>query len=318
MSAKPNYFRIGLFIVIGIAIMVGTLIALGVGQFFKPRIYIETYVDGTVQGVDVGTPVKFRGVQIGKVSDINFTFNEYGAPGQVDRYNYVTILMEIQKEMFPGMFKENLTSLIEKNVKQGMRARIEPLGITGSNYIEINYVTDPAQFPALEVDWKPHYYYIPSAPGQLTNILDSMNNIMRQVEQLNLSGMSKSVTDVLDNLNKAITDAQVSKLSSDMQQLMTQIKSAIDSANIGPLSDDARKLLASLEKSNADLQKILKNIEPASRLNAEQIKSIVSSLKVTTDNFAQFSAEVKAKPSLLLWGTPKAQPTATPTPRKSR
>jgi ABC-type transporter Mla subunit MlaD len=128
--------------------------------------------------------------------------------------------------------------------------------------------------------------------------------------------MSKSVTDVLDNLNKAITDAQVSKLSSDMQQLMTQIKSAIDSANIGPLSDDARKLLASLEKSNGDLQKILKNVEPATRLNAEQIKSIVSSLKVTTDNFSQFSAEIKAKPSLILWGTPKAQP--TPTPRKSR
>ena len=316
MSAKPNYFRIGLFIVVGVALLAAALITFGAGQFFRPRIYIETYVDGTVQGVDVGTPVKFRGVQIGKVSDINFTFNEYGAPGQVDRYNYVIILMEIQKEMFPGMFKENLTSLLEKNIKQGLRARIEPLGITGSNYIEINYVTDPAQFPPLDVDWKPHYYYIPSAPGQLTNILDSMNNIMRQVEQLNLSGMSKSITDVLDNLNKAITDAQISKLSSDLQQLISQLKGAIDSANIGPLSDDARKLMATLNKSSDDLQKILKNIEPASRLNAEQLRSIVRNLDEATANITQFSAEVKSKPSLLLWGTPKATP--SPAPRRSR
>ena len=47
---------------------------------FRPRIYIETYVDASVQGVDVGSPVKFRGVPIGRVSAIKFTFNEYGSP----------------------------------------------------------------------------------------------------------------------------------------------------------------------------------------------------------------------------------------------
>ncbi len=193
MSQKPSYFRIGLFIVVALAILAGGLIALGAGQMFRPRIYIETYVDGTVQGVDVGSPVKFRGVPIGRVSGINFTFNEYGASSQVDRFNYVLILMEIDREMFPGMFSENLTPVIEKNVEQGLRARIEPQGITGINYIEINYVNDPNQFPPLAVNWKPHYYYIPSAPGQLTNMLDSINSIMRQVEQLNIGGMSKSI-----------------------------------------------------------------------------------------------------------------------------
>ena len=147
MSQKPSYFRIGLFAVVALAILAGGLIAFGAGQMFRPRVYIETYVNGTVQGVDVGSPVKFRGVPIGRVSAINFTFNEYGAPSQVDRFNYVFILMEVDREMFPGMFDENLTSVIEKNVEQGLRARIEPQGVTGINYIEINYVTDPNQFP---------------------------------------------------------------------------------------------------------------------------------------------------------------------------
>ena len=181
MSQKPSYFRIGLFVVVALAILTGGLIAFGAGQMFRPRIYIETYVNGTVQGVDVGSPVKFRGVPIGRVSAINFTFNEYGAASQVDRFNYVFILMEVDRQMFPGMFDENLTPVIEKNVAQGLRARIEPQGVTGINYIEINYVNDPNQFPPLAVDWKPHYYYIPSAPGQLTNMLDSINNIMRQM-----------------------------------------------------------------------------------------------------------------------------------------
>ena len=78
MSQKPSYFRIGLFIVIALAILAAGLIAFGAGQVLRERVYIETYVDATIQGVDVGSPVKYRGVQVGRVSAINFTFNGTG------------------------------------------------------------------------------------------------------------------------------------------------------------------------------------------------------------------------------------------------
>ncbi len=316
MSQKPSYFRIGLFIVVALAILAGGLIAFGAGQMFRPRIYIETYVDGTVQGVDVGSPVKFRGVPIGRVSAINFTFNEYGAPSQVNRFNYVRILMEIDREMFPGMFKENLTSVIETNVAQGLRARIEPQGVTGINYIEINYVNDPSQFPPLAIDWKPHYYYIPSAPGQLTNMLDSINNIMRQIEQLNFGGMSKSITQLLENLNKAVTGADITKLSADLQTLLAELQKALKAADVGALSEDARRMIEGIEKSNAQLQTVLKNLEPVAR-SGPQIRALVENLATASANFVQFSAEIKNRPSLMLWGSPpKAKP--TPTPRRRR
>ena len=324
MSQKPSYFRIGLFAVVALAILAGGLIAFGAGQMFRPRVYIETYVNGTVQGVDVGSPVKFRGVPIGRVSAINFTFNEYGAPSQVDRFNYVFILMEVDREMFPGMFDENLTSVIEKNVEQGLRARIEPQGVTGINYIEINYVNDPNQFPPLAVDWKPHYYYIPSAPGQLTNMLDSINTIMRQVEGLNIGGMINSLTDLLANLNKAVTGADITKVSTDLQTLVGEFREAVKAANIGGVSEDARRLFEAarqmvdgLEKSNTQLRAVLRNLEPATKISGPQIRELVQNLTIASENFAQFSAEVKRRPSLLLWGTPpQAKP--TPTPRRRR
>lgn len=317
MSAKPSYFQIGLFVVIATAILVAGLIAFGAGQMFRPRIYFETYVDGTVQGIEVGSAVKFRGVPIGRVSQISFTFNEYGAPSKVDRYNYVVIVMEVDTPMFPGMFSENLTSVIQKNVEQGMRARIEPLGITGMNYIEINYVKDPAQFPPLEVDWKPHYYYIPSAPGQLTNILDSVNSMMTDLKNLNLGALQGGLVKLLDNLNTAITGADLKKVSDDLQVLIKDLNQAIVAANIGPLSDEARQLMSGLMQTNNDLHKILKNLEPSTRLNAAEIKAIIRNLENTSSNLEQFSAEVKRRPSLLLWGTPKT-PTPTPTPRPKR
>ena len=141
--------------------------------------------------------------------------------------------------------------------QQGLRARIEPQGVTGINYIEINYVNDPNQFPPLAVDWKPHYYYIPSAPGQLTNMLDSINSIMRQVEELNIGGMSNSLTDLLANLNKAVTGADITKVSADLQTLLGEFRETLKAANIARLSEDARKMFEAarqmidgLEKSN--------------------------------------------------------------------
>ena len=315
MSAKPNYFRVGVFILIGVALLVGGIIVLGAGQFFRPKIYIETYVDASVQGVELGTPVKFRGVQIGKVSQINFTFNEYGTTEKVDRYNYVCILMEIEKEIFPGMFSENLTPLFQKNIAQGMRVRIEPLGITGSNYMEINYLKDPAQFPPLEVNWTPHYYYIPSAPGQLTNILDSVNNMMREIEGMNLGKLGDNLNAIVVKLEQAVNDAQIQKVSQGIQDLMADFRTALNDAKLGELSGSARQLMSELEKSNAELNKILKNIEPSTHLNPEEIKAIVKNLADTTANLESFSYSVKQRPSSLLWGSPP-KPKPSPTPKR--
>jgi ABC-type transporter Mla subunit MlaD len=209
-------------------------------------------------------------------------------------------------------------------VAQGLRARIEPQGVTGINFIDINYVNDPNQFPPLAVDWKPHYYYIPSAPGQLTNMLDSTNNIMRQIQELNIGGMINSLNELLANLNKAVTGADITKVSTDMQTLLVEFREVLKAANIGGVSEDARRffegarqMIDGLEKSNTQLRAVLRNLEPASRISGPQIRELVQNLTVASENFAQFSAEVKRRPSLLLWGTPpEAKP--TPTPRRRR
>lgn len=335
MSAKkPNFFVIGVFIVVGFALLAGGLIVFGVGQVFRSRVYFETYLDGSVQGIDVGSPVKFRGVLIGRVSRIGFSFNEYGDPSALDRYNYVVILMEVDKEIFPGMFDEDLTPMIEKNVAQGMRARIEPLGITGMNYIELNYVRDPKQFPILEINWKPHAYYIPSAPGQFTSILDSVNSIMADLKRMNLGSLQDDLEQLLAKLSQAVTDADIHKLSENIQSLVAQVQKVVTDANlqkvsqdlqgligtfnktladakVGELSADAHSLMAGLEKSNADIQKILKNLEPSTRLNPEEIRAVLKNLEETTANLESFSAAVKRRPSVLLWGTPaKPKPKA--------
>ena len=317
MSAKPQFFRIGVFVSGGVALLVFALLVFGGGQMFREKIQMETYIRGSVQGIDLGTPVKFRGVLIGKVTKMSFAFTEYHLKETDGLYNYVVLYMEINREVFPNMFTADLTPLLTKSIEQGLRVRIEPQGITGLNYLDIDYF-DPMRFPALWPPWKPKVYYVPSAPGELTSFLDSINAILREVEKLNINGISQTGTELLTNLNKAVVGAQVEKVSTDLQTLIKDSNSVLQKAKIPELTADATKFVGELEASNRELRQILKNIEPASELKAAQIREIVNNLAATSANLEQLSAAVNQRPSLLLWGSPPKAPTPKPTPAKRR
>lgn len=305
MNAQPRYFQIGLFIMVALALLAAGLIVFGGGQLFRPTVRMETYVERSVQGIDVGSAVTLRGVTIGKVSGLTFAFTEY--PAGSDAADYIVILMEIDREIFPDMFRRDIGPLLQESVQKGLRVRIEPQGVTGLNYLNFDYV-EPERFPAFEPDWTPHSYYVPSAPGQITSALESVNNIMRELEQLNVAGISQSVMELLQNLNETVRRAEIEKVSLDVQSLITRLDSTLTESDIPALSAQMRGFLGELETSNADLQKLLRNLEPATRLDAGRIRAILDHVAETTENLEQFSDQIRRKPSLLLWGTPRKTP----------
>ncbi len=338
---EANYFRIGLFIILGGVLLAAALVTFGVGQFFKPKIKIETYVDGTVQGIEVGSAVKFRGVTVGKVADVGFVFNQYPEIEKSQMVNYVVLLMELDKRIFPDMFElDSLQPILDENIERGMRVQIEPAGITGLNYMEINYL-DPKRFPPLKIAWKPQHYYLPSAPGELTNMLDSVNNIMREVEQLNISGISDGTVALLDNLNRAVTGAQLKKLSDGAQDLFTEVQTAVNEANIPKVSEelqaltkdlakavadlniptlsgDTQALLKEVMESNAQLRTILANVEPASQINGDEIAATLSNLRIISENLREASAAVVRDPSRMIWQRPEKPSSVMDPPNRKR
>jgi len=313
---EASYFRIGLFIIAGLLMLAGGLVIFGAGQFFKKKMYFETYVDATVQGIEVGSPLKFRGVTVGKATKVGFLFNEYP---QVDRSrvaNYVVILMEIDEEIFPDMFEiENLQPILDKQIKQGLRVQIEPQGITGMNYLEINYV-EPERFAPIELIWKPRYYYLPYAPGEITSMLDSVNKMMHEVENLNIQGIGSKTMAVLDSVNKAVNEIQFEKLSDDAQKVMASVTQAVEDAKVKELSADTRRLLDEVSKSNEKLKAILGNVEPASRLNADDIAATLANLRIISENLRAASADLARDPSRLIFSKPPKPSNVMEPPKK--
>ena len=110
---KASYFKIGLFIIVGTIIGAIGVVALGVGTIFQKKVLVETYIDESVQGLDVGSSVKFRGVQVGKVETISLTSAEYPTKR---RYVLVRIglttkifLADAGVAKFPGRSRKRFT-----------------------------------------------------------------------------------------------------------------------------------------------------------------------------------------------------------------
>jgi len=64
-------FFIGLFVLLGVIAIVGSIIWLGSSQFMKERKFYVTYVDGSVQGLEQGGAVKYQGVPVGNIKKID-------------------------------------------------------------------------------------------------------------------------------------------------------------------------------------------------------------------------------------------------------
>lgn len=307
MNREANYFRIGLFVMGGFLVLAVGLILFGAGKIFEPKVYFETYERGSVQGIDVGSPVKFRGVPIGRVVTVNFVFNEYPEEVTSGAKNYVYLLLEVNKPLFPGMFEENLGPLLKEGVEKGLRTRIEPVGITGMNYIEVDYV-DPKLFPALQVPWQPRHFYIPSAPGQLTSILDSINKIMRDVEHFNLGEIGQKTIALLQTLNRAVEQAKLAEVSEDVRRLVVELQGVLAQARIAELSQNTEQALTALTAALQEANRILANLEPATRLNSDDINATLANFRIASDNLRALTTDARRYPSRLLFGGPPPRP----------
>ncbi len=103
MALKANYFKLGLFVIGAIVAGAIVLVVIGSGRWFQPKLTIETYFNESVQGLDLGSKLKYRGVAIGEVTKIGFTYNKYQLDRpMVERARYVLVEAQIEPRLLGG------------------------------------------------------------------------------------------------------------------------------------------------------------------------------------------------------------------------
>src|SRR6185295_18195256 len=212
---KASYFKIGVFIIVGTIIGVIGVVALGVGTIFQKKVLVETYIDESVQGLDVGSSVKFRGVQVGKVETISLTSVEYAT-----KRRYVLVRIGLAPQIF--LADAGSPSFVTE-VDKGLRVRLASQGVTGAAYIEADYL-DPARNPPLEIDWHPRYPYVPSTRSRITQLSESLEKILRSFETVDVGRLVDGLEKTLATISKVAEGANLEKIGGQANAFLTEVR----------------------------------------------------------------------------------------------
>src|ERR1700722_3835390 len=116
MSAPTNNFKLGLFTLCGVAILIAGILAFGARNYFEPTSMYETYIAGDVAGLAGGSAVEIRGARGGKITRINFSWSEY----QETQPDYVVVEFEMRDDVAPLPPGKARSEMLQTTIRRGL------------------------------------------------------------------------------------------------------------------------------------------------------------------------------------------------------
>jgi ABC-type transporter Mla subunit MlaD len=208
---KVHYFKIGIFVLIGISVIVFSLLILGANKILQPIVYVETYFEESVQGIANGTPVKYRGLQVGYIKEIDFTSEEYkSGEGNADKSHLRSIYVKIAitSRLFTNQSSEELKRFLAKEISQGLRIKLVTQGLTGTSYLEFDYV-NPKTSPLHILNWHPKFFYVPSVPSTLSRLSENAQSIINELKDIDFKQLFFDLTKLTHSLSRVSGQAEV-------------------------------------------------------------------------------------------------------------
>ncbi|ANI99630.1 mammalian cell entry protein [Polynucleobacter wuianus] len=288
-NSNPNYYRLGVFVLAAIGVLIAVILIFGSGQLFKKSFMIETYIKQSVTGLDTGAAVRFRGVKIGQVTQIGLSGDIYEEDIPFhDRHQYVVVRMQIIGETVNE-------DLIKEFVKSNLRAQVKSQGITGVNYIEFNFTPVAESYLPLPYEWKPKYPVIPSLPNQADQIIEGIQKLIDGLNQVNIDATQKKFDALLGNLNLLMAgngkdNEGLIKSVKEMNVIMERIAKITD-------KEELNVLMRELVGSMVALRQTLTSMQGDTQLTVENLKQ-------TAEQLNEFSRIASQSPSSLIWGEP--------------
>lgn len=315
MEEGKRYYRLGLFVVVSITALAALFFVLGGRKLFQPTYTFETYFAESVTGLEIGSPLRFRGVPLGQVSQILTSAAEYerGVP-VAKRRNYIVVRAKVTLSAVEALqVKRDAPEL----VRMGLRAQTQLAGITGLQYLALDFV-NAAKYRRLEFGWTPKYDYVPSLPSLTGEIIANAQAFMGSLSQVDVKNLSVNLNRLLVNVNDKVGSLPLEQLSADTQNVLRNANAAI--VRVDRLLADVKQSVDNIEvitgslRGFADRGDVYRTItridQTVERLNGlmgdnqYDVRVIVQDLRTTAANLRALSATIKQYPAGALIGGP--------------
>ena len=278
MAKQANRKMIGGFVVVAVGILAASVVIFGSGKWFKESFSYVLYFRESVKGLNVGSPVLYRGLQVGEVKKVIIrTYLK-------DLKDFIPVFVEIYPQNFE-IVKEDLElqhwkDRLPELINDGLRAQLVPQSlVTGKLVIELGRHPDtPIKLHNLDKDFEE----IPTIPSTLSKLEGFM-------AKLNLEELNRRLISILTSADRILKNPDIDAGISELKSVLTDARGLVKnvSTKVDPLVDNLNSTLTDTRQlvNNVD-----EKVDPLYKLLAEALDSADAAFKSIDDVAGKRSA----------------------------
>lgn len=267
MKTTLSPFLIGSFVLGGLLlVVVGLLSFRSLHLFSRPARFVA-YFNESVKGLDVGSPVKFRGVRVGRVAAIQVLYDSK------TRTSQVAATADLDRNSISDRSGKRIQitnrATLEQLIDEGLRAKIDLVGITGLQFVELDFF-DPQALPAPRQDETNKYPVVPTVRSGMSELVANFSRIANNLNKVDFAGLSRELESLLATVNRQVSNV-------DLKEMVAKVTAAATSIESLAGSDEARTAFASLNKTATDVQGLVTRLDgKVEPVHAELLRTLHS------------------------------------------
>lgn len=318
MSRRANPLAIGLFFAVAVLLLVTVLLFFGAGDMFRKSQRFVLYFDGSITGLQVGAPVTFQGVQIGRVTDIRLNMQS-GNDNIV-----IPVLVDIDRAKF-SEFVDDTDGIRGKMIERGLRAQLKLQSVlTSLLLVELDY------FPGSTMKFRG----IDNGYPELPTVPTPLQELLRSVDQLNLGELIRKTQQAIVGIEKLVNHPDTQASVTALHQLLVHADDAVvrfdreavpavqelrrTLSQVAVVTDDihqrypalASELEQALKETHAAVDRFDKVMQDAQFLLSEDsalyqdLQKAARDLSTASNSVRDMSNSINERPESLLRGNP--------------
>lgn len=270
MSKPANKKVIGLFVLGAIALLVGALVVFGSGKIFKKTLPMVFYFEGSVKGLNIGSAVVLKGVQVGSVTNVVLQFNPK------DLSLRIPVYADFDPDKIARVTGERLVKRAEQAAMQkrlidhGMRAKLEMQSLlTGLLMINLDFLPGT---PAKLVGTDPKLWEIPTLPTPLEVLAE-------KVQKLPIEETFNKLANAVSGIEKMVNSPELERGMKNLSQSAEEMRKTIKSIN-----EEIKPLSASIQETLKDTRSVLKNADTQITGTATRLEGLMGDTQKLVQN----------------------------------
>jgi paraquat-inducible protein B len=284
MNTKISPATVGAFVIGAFALGVVALLTFGgVSIFSKPQRFV-VYFNESIHGLDLGSPVKLRGVRVGRVADLNIRYDN-----KTNR-SVVAVVCEFSRNMVSDTSGSTINvanrAELQTLVDHGLRAQLGVLGLaTGLLFVELDFF-DPREYPVHEKVTDLKYVVVPAVTSAITEFQNSASEILANLKKVDFAGLAREITTLAADARQKIDGVDLKGVADQWKKTGAQVEALATTPEI-------KQTFANLNAALGELRGLLAKIDTQVVPAGKELTETLAQAKVAIESFNATATEAR-------------------------